>query len=497
MKGWRAYKPNKYFLLATDDATRVDWIRYIKDKTAVTVVPILIEIIKDIEKEIGEKVTIIRTDNGRSEFGIAFQNKLKKLGIQFEPSPSGKYSINGVAEKHIQDISARSKSLLNQAGMLEDQWELTTRYIIWLCNKAFTKALSFGESGSLSTVITLFGVYYSRLPDFINLQVFSYKVFALNLQFPGKLIKKFESRILKRDNVELLNTTCKHRLRKIFSNQVVQKVKALKVVIIDTENSTLTDDPEVPLEAIELEEAMREDRKQWLKAIKSELTSLQENGTFQIIQGNVPKGKTLITSKLVIKGYLQHAGIDFKETFAGVGRYFTLRTLLAKTTVEDLEIDNMDVDIVFLNEKLTDTKILMEIPQFFEEVFPEIKEMLLKSLQGTKVFLKLKKSLYSLKQTPRIWWLAVKKFLKNIGLTASSADPNLFIGNGVYILLYMDNLLIIGNRTNIDKIKTKISAKWKCKDLGPTRMFLGLQIEYNRPKRTIKIHNSNYTKRIL
>ncbi|ESZ89934.1 hypothetical protein SBOR_9680 [Sclerotinia borealis F-4128] len=111
---------NKYFLLATDNATRVDWIRYTKDKTVVTVVLILMEIIKNIEKETGEKVTIICADNGRSEFGIVFQNELKKLGFQFESFPLGKHSMNRVAEKHIQDISARSRSLLNQVGMPED-----------------------------------------------------------------------------------------------------------------------------------------------------------------------------------------------------------------------------------------------------------------------------------------------------------------------------------------------------------------------------------------
>ncbi|ESZ92692.1 polyprotein [Sclerotinia borealis F-4128] len=136
----------------------------------------------------------------------------------------------------------------------------------------------------------------------------------------------------------LLNTACKYCLRKIFNDQVVQEVKTLKVIIVDTENSILADGLGVSLEAIELEEAMREDSRK--------------------------------KARLVVKGYLQHASIDFKEMFAGVGRYFTLRTLLAKAAVEDLEIDNIDIDTAFLNEKLTD---------------------------GIKVFLKLKKLLYGLK----------------------------------------------------------------------------------------------------
>ncbi|RAL68311.1 hypothetical protein DID88_007041 [Monilinia fructigena] len=150
----------------------------------------------------------------------------------------------------------------------------------------------------------------------------------------------------------------------------------------------------------------------------------------------------------------------------------------------------MDVDTAFLNGELTDTEILMEVPEFFEEIFPEIR---LKS----KPYLKLKKSLYGLKQAPRVWWTVVRRFFKEIGFEESAADPNLFIRKGLYVLLYVDDLLIIGNRINVDSMKKTISSKWKCKDLGETSIFLGIQIERNRRDRSLKIHQSNYTKKIL
>ncbi|ESZ89586.1 retrovirus-related Pol polyprotein from transposon TNT 1-94 [Sclerotinia borealis F-4128] len=192
---------------------------------------------------------------------------------------------------------------------------------------------------------------------------------------------------------------------------------------------------------------MRKDAQVWIEAIKSELTSLRINGTFEIIQGEVQKGMKLLSSRwilwnkldclgrlarrkarLVIKGYIQRFGIDFGEIFAGVNRNSTLHTLLVKATAEDLEIDNIDIDTAFLNEELIDAEILIKILQYFEEAFPEIKEMLKKDPQKTRVYLKLKKSLYGLKQALCVWWLAVKKFYKELGLVASSADPNLFIG---------------------------------------------------------------------
>ena len=40
----------------------------------------------------------------------------------------------------------------------------------------------------------------------------------------------------------------------------------------------------------------------------------------------------------------------------------------------------------------------------------------------------------------------VKKFFKSIGLKLAKANPNLFIGNRVYILLFIDDILIAGKR---------------------------------------------------
>jgi len=67
----------------------------------------------------------------------------------------------------------------------------------------------------------------------------------------------------------------------------------------------------------------------------------------------------------------------------------------------------------------------------------------------------------------------VKKFFKSIGLKAANANPNLFIGNKVYILLFINDILIIGKRRYLNIIKTRILREWRCKDLGPAEVFIG------------------------
>jgi len=44
-----------------------------------------------------------------------------------------------------------------------------------------------------------------------------------------------------------------------------------------------------------------------------------------------------------------------------------------------------------------------------------------------------------------------------LGLKPGDSDPNLFISKGVYLLLFVDNMLIIGDYKLVDNIKREIN----------------------------------------
>jgi hypothetical protein len=107
-------------------------------------------------------------------------------------------------------------------------------------------------------------------------------------------------------------------------------------------------------------------------------------------------------------------------------------------TAKNLDLDHVNVKTVFLNPTLQ-KKIYIQIPNLLKEFLPKLK--------GVKdVYLKLNKSLYSLKQALREWFYIVKSFFESIGLKSANTDPNLFIGNKVYILLFVNDMLIAGKR---------------------------------------------------
>jgi reverse transcriptase-like protein len=297
--------------------------------------------------------------------------------------------------------------------------------------------------------------------------------------------------------------------KRVFNDEVSRLVIAMKAVHLDEETLGA---PTAPFEAITLHDAMEEDAPAWIKAITAELRSLVDMNTFQVIKGVAGKRK-IITSRwvlrkkfrangsiqrhkarLVIRGFEQTYGVDYFATFASVIRYTTLRILLAKAAADDLEIEHVDVNTAFLNPILEE-EVYMEIPQFFELVFPELK--------NKDAYLKLNKALYGLKQAPRAWLSMVQSFFAKIGMEKSEADPNLFTfsvqgrADRVFVLLYVDDMLIVGHRTQVDQIKALILKEWDSKDLGAVDTFVGFQIERDRQRRTLRIHQKLYTTKLL
>jgi hypothetical protein len=53
--------------------------------------------------------------------------------------------------------------------------------------------------------------------------------------------------------------------------------------------------------------------------------------------------------------------------------------------------------------------------------------------------------------------------------------------NLIYLVLYVDDMLLIGNKKEIiHGVKTKLSSKFDMKDLGATNFILGMEIKIDR-----------------
>jgi hypothetical protein len=95
---------------------------------------------------------------------------------------------------------------------------------------------------------------------------------------------------------------------------------------------------------------------------------------------------------------------------------------------------------------------------------------------------KLKRSLYGLKQLGRMWYNRLREYLLQKGSSNNDDCPCVFIkrsSTGFCIIsIYVDDLNIIGHTQDIDEARNHLKTEFEMMDLGKTKFCLGLQIEH-------------------
>lgn len=264
------------------------------------------------------------------------------------------------------------------------------------------------------------------------------------------------------------------------------------------------------------EEAMRsENKKEWQKAIDSELESMHTNKVWmEVDKPNIENGKrpNILDSKwvfkrkvqndgkikykarLVIRGFKDKNVYNLKETYAPVSRLTLVRAVLAIINsffFYNLEVVQLDVKTAFLNGTIEGV-IYMRIPDGIK-VSEEIKY--------TKVY-RLLKALYGLKISPKRWYKKFKTVMTALGFVCDWNDPCLFIYKSgdimVILLLYVDDMLLASNDgTKLQEVREKLMKEFEMTDLGEPKVFLGMNIRRNQETKTMKIDQADYTNKII
>jgi len=203
------------------------------------------------------------------------------------------------------------------------------------------------------------------------------------------------------------------------------------------------------------------------------------------MDGNVHTFK----ARLVAKGYTQTQGIDYDETFSPVAKIKSIRILLAIAAFHDYEVWQMDVKTAFLNGKL-DEDVYMAQPEGFVDI------------KYPNRVCKLEKSIYGLKQASRSWNLCFHEKVKEFGFSRSEDESCIYVkasgSNVVFLVLYVDDILLIGNDIPmLQGVKAWLGKCFAMKDLGNASYILGIRIYRDRTKRLIGLSQSTYLDKIL
>jgi hypothetical protein len=101
-----------------------------------------------------------------------------------------------------------------------------------------------------------------------------------------------------------------------------------------------------------------------------------------------------------------------------------------------------------------------------------------------------------------VWNSQLNEFLISLGFTRYVTDPCLYVrrraGKLLIVAVFVDDLLIASDdRAETDRFKAQMSAKYKMKDLGELRWFLGSRVLRDRANRTITLDQSQYIASVL
>jgi hypothetical protein len=253
------------------------------------------------------------------------------------------------------------------------------------------------------------------------------------------------------------------------------------------------------------QEAM--EQKHWREAWKKEEKTLWAKDAF--VWEMAPPGAKIIGSQIVWKtkrdehnnveqfkargvarGDQQVHGDTYTETFAPTVRMDTVRLLFTLAASKGWNMRQADVNAAFLIPRLPEDVVIYMRP------FPTMRPP--PGKEGC--VLRLRSSLYGIKQAPMLWNQEICNFLEAQGYVVSS-DPCLYIKKGETgkvesaVLFHVDDLLCTGKDESMEIFMKALKAKYAIKDFGEPKQFLGIAV--NKTKRGYTWSQEAYLERLL
>lgn len=277
---------------------------------------------------------------------------------------------------------------------------------------------------------------------------------------------------------------------------------------------------------VSVREALKEDnpeKGEWERSMDKEINALiGEFGTLEAVDiSEVKSGDQLLPSMIIftkksdgrLKSRIVACGnfekVDSGAAYAGVVSHDVWMQCLVLALSVGQEVFQIDVKNAFLQTERVDS------PGYDGDGYGGESSKMQTFLKPPKVcrvgdhmVWRVLKSIYGLKSAPASWKQTLTRYLSEKGFRASRLDDTVWIGeNGVKILLYVDDLIVLGEREIAEKFLWELRAKFVCTDwvklTERTRedpmLFLGheLFVETDNGELSLVINQHIYTQQLL
>ncbi|KAJ6088976.1 hypothetical protein N7499_003084 [Penicillium canescens] len=232
------------------------------------------------------------------------------------------------------------------------------------------------------------------------------------------------------------------------------------------------------------------------KAMRVELDGLQAKSTYQEVETPKDRGIQVLPlmwvyaykfdqdgfllkckARICVRGDLQTISSEEKRAATLAAR--TARTLFALVAAYDLDLRQRDAVNAFLNSKLR-SRVYTLMPEGYKT--------------NGRCWL-LHRALYGLRIAPRLWQQDAAAVLRKLGLEQVAEDPCVFVGEGIIVFFYVDDILIASHRMAKERarqLERELEKHWHLTDQGDAEWFLGIRILRNRIERKLWLVQDSY-----
>jgi hypothetical protein len=560
--GVRSIEGALYFCTVMDEASKHLWIILLRSTQHLH--ELLIPLIRKEQKKLGMDVCKLTTDGGTEYASKSMEKFLLNEGIEHCTKPRYDHAANGTIENCNQRVTLIAATILLASNLSLAFWSYAVEYACLLYNCLPTSSLNWstphealygykfdtkklilfgskamiflpkeirkdGKFSDKAAVGILLGynktnnAYHVYLPEenrFLESQTIQtgYGLCSKEELKKWKISRDDDASLdddeayLPDDSdteqqgvVQAINRGHLQRKSKQEANDKLNQLQTESMLLAKALPHPLNEDWEHeptasshPEEPKGVKEALIST--EWRASMQKEMNALKEFQTWELIPPEAVgrrkihrcnwvfkrKDDGTAKSRLTFDGSTQAVG----DVYSCVGSKVALRALFKIIVQHSLEAKHIDISNAFVHGKLEPEEyVVMQQPPGFKE-------------KGKEIWLCLvKKNLYGLRQAPKVWAELLNNSLREYGLEQSTSDPCLWIGKGIILYVYVDDM-ISASRDNrkLEDFFAFIQRHFVAKDLGFPRRVLGIEIERrlgSDGRRSILMHQHSYCEQLL
>ncbi|GKA93173.1 retrovirus-related pol polyprotein from transposon TNT 1-94 [Tanacetum coccineum] len=493
---------NKYFITFIDDCTKYCYVYLLKSKDEAIDKFVLYK--NEVENQLGKKIKVVRSDRG-GEYVSPFAELCAKHRIRHEFTAPYSPQQNGIAERKNRTLKEMvtamklGSSSRSDGEVVQDKRQ---RYDNDLQDERHDqprkRKLNQEEAKGQETMAD---IQKNTIMESRNASFFEniFPCLSKETGSSSRLDDKVVQDKRQRDDNDLQDERQDQTDEEEVEPRRSKRARNEKSFGPDFVSFMVENEPTSYREAVTSSEGQ-----QWREAIKSEIESILQNHTWELVDlppgckalgykwifkkkmkadGTVDKYK----ARLVIQGFRQREGLDYFDTYSPVTRITSIRMIIAIAALRNLEIHQMDVKTAFLNGDLE------------EEIYMNQPEGFIAPGQEGKVC-RLVKSLYGLKQAPKQWHQKFDHTMLESGFKINECDKCVYVKDTsagyVILCLYVDDMLIVGsNDKMIRSTKDMLKSKFDMKDMGLADVILRIKII--RTQNGLVLSQAHYVDKIL